>query len=274
MLIVSAQLRGGPDPICAGAVWFVGDLTDEGRRFTAHRMGRLDGGDVFYAPAILTDPDGRRLAWAWLQDPSPDLTGDDVTVGALSLPRVLELERDRVTSRPAEELDRLASGAPSRHAPATMRAGDGVELGVAPGHGAYRLRFTVEPEGAPGDGPAPEGAAGARLFASADGGHGLVVGLDGRGDERRLVVLDVINGRTSVRFAEDAPSGRGPISVDVIVDQAIVEAFADGSAIAFRVDAIGMPDRRIGLIAQGVAARFTEIEVVALRAPRRLDESR
>ena len=274
VLIVSVQLRGGPDPICVGAVWFVGDLTDEGRRFAARRMGRLDGGDVFYAPAILTDPDGRRLAWAWLQDPSPDLTGDDVTVGALSLPRVLELEGDRLISRPAAELDGLASGEPSRRAPAIVAAGDGVELGAPPGGGAYRLRFTVEPDDRPGDGPAPDGAAGARLFASAAGGQALVVGLDQRAGERRLVVLDVIDGRASVRFAEALPTTGGPIVVDVIVDGTIVEAFAGGSAIAFRVDGINLSDGHIALIARGAAARFADIEAVALRAPRSSGGSR
>ena len=101
-LVVSCQAPEADWPLMH-AVAFVGAVREG--RFEGGLAGRLDHGDVFYAPALMTDAAGRVLIWGWAQE---RLAPDPLThVGALTLPRELTLDGERVVTRPVPELERL-----------------------------------------------------------------------------------------------------------------------------------------------------------------------
>lgn len=60
---------------------------------------RLDLGDILYAPNTLTDPQGRTLMFAWLQELRKG--GGFDYAGCLSLPRVLSLRGNNPSSTPS-----------------------------------------------------------------------------------------------------------------------------------------------------------------------------
>lgn len=246
LLIVSVQAQGVPEPISLGAAWAVGDL--DGNRFVPSAAGWLDGGDVLYAPAVLTAPDGRCLLWAWLQDPDPDLSGPDPVVGAISLPRVIELQDERPTSRPAAELDHLATGAPMAVDEARLAPAD-----------AFRVTFEVT----------TDSLAGARVLASAEGPEAILVGVDGRGEERGLVIVEVTADRLEVLHTVALPNSEDRVKIDVFVDATIIEAFAGGVAIAARIDRRRFSTPDVALLADEGLATFGDAWVRLLAMPAR-----
>lgn len=91
----------------------VGQLDDSGHFNTSAALHELDHGHDFYAAQTLLTPDGRRLLWAWMDMwdcPMPSQAQH--WCGALSLPRELSREGDRLRMRPARELTALRK---SRH---------------------------------------------------------------------------------------------------------------------------------------------------------------
>ena len=270
ILIVSLQLRGGPDAVTVGAVWFAGDLLDDGPGKDVHfehtTMGWLDGGDVLYAPAVLpepagpAEPHGRTLAWGWLQDPAPDLSGDDgpIVVGALSLPRDLDFDGERLVSRPAPELRRLAVGEPTRLAVAHLDPGEHCPIHLPTGGaGAWRIAVSLE----------TTGIAGIVVAQSLDGRTAFAVGLDRAADGAiALVAIDVIDDGVTSRLPTLLPLTDSPVHLDVFVDRTIVEAFAGGAALATRIDRRALPVDAMALVAPRGPAQFTDLEATALRS--------
>jgi beta-fructofuranosidase len=262
ILIVSIQLRDGPDAITHGAVWFAGDLIDDGPGLGAHfvpaTMGWLDGGDILYAPAVLPEPDGRILAWGWLQDPDPDLSGDDgpVVVGALSLPRVLDFDGQRLVTWPAPELDGLAVGEPTWPAQVDLGPGDRCPIELpSGGAGAWRIAVSLD----------PTGLAGIVLARSPDGRTAFAVGLERTADgATALVAIDVLDDAATSRLPTLLPPTDDSVRLDVFVDGTIVEAFAGGAALATRIDRRALPVDRVELVAPRGAAHFTELVATAL----------
>jgi beta-fructofuranosidase len=265
VLIVSVQSRNGPDPVTEGALWFLGDLVDDGPggdiRFEARSMGPMDGGDVFYAPAILTEPGGRTLAWGWICDPDPDLRGDPETivVGALSLPRVLATDGARLLSGPAPELDELVVGDVQRPPDAHVPDGDRLPLPFpAGGAGAWRVALDLEVQ-------AGHGTAGVVVAGSSDGVAALVIAIERPSEGSvALAAIDVVGAAMTVRHRVALPTTAGPIRLDVIVDGTIVEAFADGVAMAIRVDRRTLPIDMLELAALSGPLRAGRIETSAL----------
>ena len=68
VLVVSCQAPEAAWPLMH-AVAFVGAVREG--RFEGALAGRLDHGDVFYAPALMTDAAGRVLVWGWAQERLP-----------------------------------------------------------------------------------------------------------------------------------------------------------------------------------------------------------
>ncbi len=105
VLIVSVQEPKDQPHNLKYAVWFVGTVS--GRRFQAQSMGRLDHGDVFYAPAATQDESDRPLLWGWLRDiEAAAAIGADHS-GALSLPRTLSVVDGELLVSPVQELSGL-----------------------------------------------------------------------------------------------------------------------------------------------------------------------
>lgn len=102
LLIFSVQMEGESNPL-RYAVYTLGVLGDDG--FDAHVLGKVDHGDIFYAPAVTEDSGGRGLMWGWLQEKGDDDSRDHA--GALSLPRELEVRDGRLLQRPVDEIVHL-----------------------------------------------------------------------------------------------------------------------------------------------------------------------
>lgn len=109
VLVVSVQRPEAERPL-SHVDYFVGELA--GGRFRARRRGRLDGGDVLYAPAVMTDERGRHLLWGWAQEALDPAVQQHLPVaGALTLPRLLTLDGDELRVAPVPELAGLRTGA-------------------------------------------------------------------------------------------------------------------------------------------------------------------
>lgn len=100
VLILSVIGPTGPRTL-----YFVGRVISG--RFEGEYGDRLDHGSVFYAPTTMIDESGRQLLWAWIQE---ETTTELPRVGALSLPRVLDLVDGKLRMTPAPELTALRVG--------------------------------------------------------------------------------------------------------------------------------------------------------------------
>jgi beta-fructofuranosidase len=89
------------------SIAFIGSY--ENRRFYPETRQRLDWGmQCFYAPLTLEAPLNRRLMWGWLQEQrSAEAQLAAGWSGAMSLPRELTLEHNRLKQRFAPELQQL-----------------------------------------------------------------------------------------------------------------------------------------------------------------------
>lgn len=86
----------------------LGQLDDSGCFSECGKLRELDHGHDFYAAQTLLAPDGRRLLWAWMdmwESPMPSQAQH--WCGALSLPRELSRDGERLRMRPARELTAL-----------------------------------------------------------------------------------------------------------------------------------------------------------------------
>ena len=88
-------------------VWVAGH--DTGHGLLGKRAGQLDHGDLFYAPQAMRDPDGRWIAFGWIQErPREERPAEDGWSGVLSLPRILEVTSDgTLVQTPAPEIRSL-----------------------------------------------------------------------------------------------------------------------------------------------------------------------
>ena len=168
-----------------------------------HHIERVDHGDVFYAPAITRDASGRWLCWGWVQDPlDAEEAARTSHVGALSLPRVLDVEAGRLLVRPAPELERLRA-----EPPRTLTS-----TGSAPGP----VHEIVLP---------PHGAAWELVLRAASGAALLSVTADQSGWQLRYPI-DVPEPPPRVAWRD------GPAQLRVLVDATVVEVFADDGRAA------------------------------------------
>lgn len=86
----------------------MGLLDDRGFFSECGTLRELDHGHDFYAAQTLLAPDGRRLLWAWMDMwDSPMPSQAHHWCGALSLPRELSRDGERLRMRPARELTAL-----------------------------------------------------------------------------------------------------------------------------------------------------------------------
>jgi beta-fructofuranosidase len=207
-LVVSCQVPDGERPLMH-SVCFTGAVRDG--RFDGRFDGRLDFGDVFYAPAVLQDEAGRHLLWGWAQERlGPDRQATLSHAGALTLPRELTLDGDRLIARPAPELEAL------RAAPLAAGAADG-ELIATP---QMELAATVD---------------------GISGAGGWALAADDDPELRAAFLVDLDHRRLDVSIADGTGEPRtfhAPLTADaahplrVFVDGSLIEVFAgDGGAV-------------------------------------------
>ncbi|HWA18358.1 MAG TPA: glycoside hydrolase family 32 protein [Devosia sp.] len=216
LLMVSVQLPGVPDPLCRRVMWYLGIF--DGSRFVAEAEGVVDGGEVFYAPAIAEAPDGRKLLWAWLQE-SQATRGRSTGqwAGAFGLVREITIENGALRTVPARE---IAAGwrVPFWSAGAAGIQADRVV--TSPPHPGETLRLQLSVLG---------------------GGYRVILGSAGDGREVALVIESIAEGATLTAMIGQESSGAIPLDassseLDVFVDVSIVEVFANGGSLTFRVD--------------------------------------
>ncbi len=117
--------------------------------FEVRRIEPVDHGDVFYAPAITRDATGRWLCWGWVQDPlDAEEAAATSQVGALSLPRVLDVEADTLEVHPAPELVGLRAGPPLTLTTTRPAPGPAHEV-ILPAHPTPRELLLIDASGTP-----------------------------------------------------------------------------------------------------------------------------
>jgi beta-fructofuranosidase len=183
------------------AVYFLG--TVRGGRFDGRLGGRLDGGDVFYAPALLRDESGRDLMWGWAQERlGRDRQAGLSHAGALTLPRQITTKGGRLLIRQVPELERL-------------RADRVTDPGKLAGETQLELVATVE------------GRAGAGGWVLRAGDVHAEVLVDLGAPQLRVAVAD--GGEPRVMAAP--LTARDRYALRVFVDGSLIEVFAaDGEA--------------------------------------------
>jgi beta-fructofuranosidase len=237
-----------------GAIYFLGDERDG--QFNPESVAAFDLGPDFHAAALVQDPSGRLLCWAW----SPEATAHATQVeagwqGVLTLPREVSLASDgSLAIVPARELEALRG---IRHSVRGL---------VVPADGSYRA--PVEADAAEIDlvldvGAAEEVAIAVLASARAEEETRIVyrrardeVAID---RERSSERDDVRGGRHGGRL------GRRPgerVHLRIFVDRSIVEAFANNRrTITSRVYPRRPDSRGIVVTAAGDAAVIERLDV-------------
>jgi beta-fructofuranosidase len=181
------------------SVYFLGSI--RGGRFDGRLGGRLDDGDVFYAPALARDESGRGLMWGWAQERLAREHQSGLShAGALTLPRLMTLEGERLHTRPVPELEALRAERVAGH-----------RLGGEP-----QLELIATVEGAAGTG-------------------GWVLAAD---DVHVEALIDPMARRLRVTVAgrafEAALEPCDRYTLRLFVDGSLIEAFAGDAAITTR----------------------------------------
>jgi beta-fructofuranosidase len=220
VLVVSATPPGV-------SIWLVG--TWDGRRFAPEREGRLDLGGCLYAPQVLLDSAGRRIAFGWLRE---ERSAEDQRAsgwsGVLSLPRVLSLAPDGdLRSAPAGEVASL------RRAPIAAPAE--LALGPEPRELARAAAPHLELE--------------ARVLLPAGARLSLALELGAAGERAELTFDRASNelalDRTGAsldrstfraRNAGPLPLAPGePLDLRLFLDRSVLELFANGRCLTTRL---------------------------------------
>lgn len=238
VVILSWYTRTSDDPTSHAhdVLWLTGALHDG--RFTPNRYGRLDLGDRLYAPQSYATADGRRILFGWLRTQQDPASAGHPSVGAATLPRVLQVVDGRLTQRPAAEVDRLP------RAPLGRLDGDHPTLELREPVSA--LELTVTPAEA-GD------LAAASVELTGPDGHVMVISLAALADGSTWV-----HG-TSGWLVEAAASS----SARLLVDAGLVELFTDDGRAAATSDVALSAVSRISISRSPAAAR---VEVSAVGA--------
>lgn len=99
------------------SVYLVGDFDYPSGKFNWYNYGEIDWGMDYYAPQVLTDSQGRKIAMGWMNswDWMPWSNGTYYTAdlgwcGGMALPRKLSFDKvNRIRFEPVEELKQLRS---------------------------------------------------------------------------------------------------------------------------------------------------------------------
>ena len=209
-----------------------GRLDDSGRFHPCGELHELDHGHDFYAAQTLLAPDGRRLLWAWMDMwESPMPSQEQHWCGALSLPRELSRDGERLRMRPARELMAL------RQSQSVLQIGEikstRCELDI---QGAL-LEFELELDLA---GSSAE-RFGLALRCSEDGQEYTLLYFDAMA---RRLVLDRQYSGAGVSGARSVPiaAGQTRIALRIFLDRSSIEVFIDDGAYSLSSRIYPRPD--------------------------------
>ena len=212
----------------------------DGRRFVPEGEARPSYTGSSYAAQTWSDlpeADGRRIQTAFMRCPLPGMPFNQF----LSFPVELTLRRAaggavRLHALPIRELDRLHRRA-HRWSDLTVAPGDTPLTGI--GGDLFRIRAEIDP------------------------GAATETGLTVRGVP---VVYSAATRRLSCReFAVSLDPGDTPLRLELIVDRASIEVFAQDGRYALPVGVIPEDgDRSLAVFARGGAARLPSLDVLEL----------
>ncbi|WP_042410316.1 glycoside hydrolase family 32 protein [Streptacidiphilus carbonis] len=198
-------------------------------QFSAGAPAPLDHGPDFYAPALVSAPDGRLLLWGWAREARDnDWVDQSGWAGLLTLPRELTLADDgTVRQQPARELLALRGPQPLRTI-GRSTSDEPVDLGRVD----RCFDLTARPTATGPKEPV------LRLATSADGTEHLDIRLDPT--NRQLVVdrdhasADHRAHRGSYRLPLPGPA-IGPVELRLIIDHSIAELYlSTGQTLTLR----------------------------------------
>ena len=90
------------------SVAVIGHLNEESGKFTSEQWQTLDHGFDYYAPQTLIDDQGRRIVIAWMamwESEMPEQKRE--WAGAMTIPRILSMEKEKLKIEPIPELASL-----------------------------------------------------------------------------------------------------------------------------------------------------------------------
>lgn len=88
--------------------YMIGDFERQGNYFIHDDFYEFDGGFDFYRPATTVDEDGNRVLIAWMAaEESGYPSAADKTVNAMTIPRVLTIDGDRIRQTPHPNLEKM-----------------------------------------------------------------------------------------------------------------------------------------------------------------------
>jgi beta-fructofuranosidase len=203
VLIFAVQMEDEPHPLRCVA-YAIGQLHED--RFESRSLGKVDHGNVLYAPALLSDG-ARTLMWCWVQERGDRVGADHA--GALSLPRTVEPREGRLLVQPAPELVSLRL---ATLAHGDLAGGDEISL-VAPLDVAGRCEIVATVPGG--------GHGGIELRADGQLAYRLII------DDRRGVAEVTTDGESPVAVPLWPTGGKSGRRLRLFVDASIYELFLD-----------------------------------------------
>ena len=198
----------------SSAVYFVGEMNYETGEFTVEYQDEIDGGFDFYAPQTTTSDTGETILIAWAQMWERNFVTDQLRhgwAGAMSLPRVVDLQNNRLIQKPIDALSTyhgqqssditaLSQQAYRLQVDIDLTTGTQFELELFKTiSGAFKIKYDVE-----------------RTELSIDR-HMSLFKLD------RHPFEDGVNNRRTLPLAP-----KPKLSLDIVVDHSIIEIFVNG----------------------------------------------
>ncbi|AJY77350.1 glycoside hydrolase family 32 protein [Paenibacillus beijingensis] len=208
-------------------IYLVGDMDYTTGRFDWDTMGDVDLGFEYYAPQSFLDGQGRRIIIAWLNawDWMPWFknfgpTGKNDWCGAMSLPRVVELDKDgRLKFTPVEELEVLRRDSYHQEA-LVVRPG----VRTLPDYvGSDCLEIKVEFNL---DGSSAE-EVGFVLRAARDRSEQTLLVYNRAANELRFDRTKADGWSEGIQTARLERSGSDPLRLHIFVDTSVIEVYAD-----------------------------------------------
>lgn len=222
-----------------GTQYYLGEFKEGKYHIEEHARMNWPGG-TFFAPEQMVDDHGRNLIWGWVLERKPDHLKDYGWSGVMSLPRVVSLANDGgVLITPPEELQQLRyDGIAENNVELTANTEKRMSLKGR----SMEIKMEVDPEYL--------ASVALKVFCDPDGREETVIRYDPVSQE---IVIDFAHsavsgdGKTRMQpncmrqpelegFTEELTEQRAPLALkdgeslklDVFIDKAIIEVFANG----------------------------------------------
>lgn len=223
-----------------GAQYYLGDFKND--KFTVEKHGRMNWpGGTFFAPEELKDDKGRHIIWGWVIERKPKHLIDKGWAGIMSMPRVLSLSKQgELLIAPPVQVEQLRlDGASSKNI--SLASNEEKTLEIKGKSLEIKAEFTG----------GQNSEYGVKVFCSPDGKEETIIKYDPINKE---IVIDFIHssknapvkmgsvlmGQTAdlgkLGFREKVSEQRVPfelkkgetLQLDIFIDNAIIEVFANG----------------------------------------------